>query len=70
MRASLAMIGVARAHAVLAGRNHVSPDDVRAVAVAVLAHRIVDATDGHLPTAREWVRQLLATVPVPPAPVG
>ncbi|MDO6687269.1 MULTISPECIES: AAA family ATPase [unclassified Agarivorans] len=39
-RASIALDKCARAHAWLKGRKHVLPDDVRAVAHAVLGHRI------------------------------
>jgi MoxR-like ATPase len=66
-RASLHLLALARAWAALCGRDHVAPDDVRAVAVPVLAHRVVDATDDELPSARALVAELVATVPVPPA---
>ena len=49
------------------GRDHVAPDDVQAVAVAVLAHRILDATNDDLPTARTWIAEFIRQVPVPPA---
>lgn len=39
-RGSLALMLVARSFAVVAGRDFVTPEDVKAVAVAVLAHRI------------------------------
>lgn len=39
-RASIALDKASRAHAVLNGRDFVDPDDVRAVVVAVLNHRI------------------------------
>jgi MoxR-like ATPase len=65
-RASLQLLAVARGHAVLAGRNHLDPDDVRAVAVAVLAHRIVDSTGDDLPAARHLVAETVAQVRVPP----
>ncbi len=67
-RAALMMVRVARAVAHLEGRDHVTPDDVQAVAVATLAHRIVDATNDDLPLARSWVGEFLASVPVPPSP--
>lgn len=67
-RAALRTVGLAKAHALAAGRDHVRPDDVQAVAVAALAHRIVDATRDHLPTARAWIGDFLQQVPVPPAP--
>ena len=67
-RAAVTLLLVARGHAVVAGRDHVAPDDVQAVAVAVLAHRLVDATNGDLPTARAWVADVVRQTPVPPAP--
>jgi MoxR-like ATPase len=39
-RATLAVVRLARAHAVLAGRSFVIPDDVRSVAPAALRHRL------------------------------
>jgi len=67
-RASLTLVRLARASAAAAGRDFVRPDDVQTVAVAALAHRIVEATGDDLPTARTWIGQILAQVPVPPAP--
>jgi MoxR-like ATPase len=40
-RAAIGLLAAARAHAVIAGRDFVLPDDVKAVAVSVLAHRLV-----------------------------
>jgi MoxR-like ATPase len=40
-RASLSLLRAAKAHAVLNGRPFVTPDDMRRVAVPVLAHRLV-----------------------------
>jgi MoxR-like ATPase len=65
-RASLQLLAVARGHAVLAGRDHLDPEDVRAVAVAVLAHRIVDVTGDDLPAARHLVADIMEQVRVPP----
>jgi MoxR-like ATPase len=64
-RASLAVVKVARAHAILSGRDYVDPEDVKAVAVAVLAHRLVlvDATDRA--AVVDVVRGALGQVPVP-----
>jgi MoxR-like ATPase len=39
-RAGLGLLRAARAHAVLAGRDYASPDDVQAVAGVTLAHRL------------------------------
>ncbi|MEO5724219.1 MAG: MoxR family ATPase [Ilumatobacteraceae bacterium] len=40
-RGSLAMVKLARARAVIGGRDFVTPDDVKGVALAALAHRVV-----------------------------
>ena len=48
-RAGIALLRAARAHALLAGRDHVLPEDVQALFVPVAAHRLVpesDAGDG------------------------
>jgi MoxR-like ATPase len=67
-RAALRTLDLAKARGVAAGRDHVRPDDVQAVAVAALAHRIVDATNESLPLARSWIADFVAQVPVPPDP--
>jgi MoxR-like ATPase len=40
-RAAIGLLASARAHAVISGRGYVIPDDVKAVAASVLAHRLV-----------------------------
>jgi len=40
-RGSLAFLKIARAHAALAGRDYILPDDVKHYATAVLSHRII-----------------------------
>ena len=69
-RSSLTMVRMGRAWALAAGRTYVEPDDIQAVAVAALAHRIVDATNDDLATARVWIANFLAQVPVPPTQVS
>ena len=39
-RASVGLLQAARAHAVVGGRSHVTPDDVQAVVVPAFAHRV------------------------------
>jgi MoxR-like ATPase len=52
-RAAIWVIRCAQAHALLAGRDYVAPDDVKAVAVPCLAHRLVtDDPDGRTAGAR------------------
>lgn len=66
-RGSLALLKVARARAVLAGRDFVTPDDVRSVAVPALAHRVVlraEAWARHV-SADEVVRAIIDRVAAP-----
>ena len=67
-RAAVALYRVAQAAAVIDGRAFVTPDDVKAVAPAVLAHRLVVDLDRslHGATAEGAIAALLASVPVPP----
>jgi MoxR-like ATPase len=44
-RAGIALLRVAKARALADGRDYLSPDDVKAVAVAVLAHRLIVAPE-------------------------
>jgi MoxR-like ATPase len=64
-RASLALLAAARAHAVMAGRAYVAPDDVKAVAAASLAHRLVLGGATDRPAAVAVVDAVLRQVPVP-----
>jgi MoxR-like ATPase len=55
-RATLALVQAAKASAMLGGRPFVAPDDLRAAAPSVLAHRIVMTADAEAePKARERV---------------
>lgn len=47
-RASLALLRAAKAHAFIDGREHVLPDDIKLLAPAVLAHRLVLNPEGEL----------------------
>ena len=69
-RATLQLVRTARAQAALAGRGFVVPDDVQAVAVPVLAHRLLLTPDAQAArrSAADLVRTLLGRLPVP-APV-
>lgn len=65
-RGTLALMRCAKVLAYLEGRNFVTPDDVRALAVPVLAHRIVLGYGaGRSETANEVVKKALDSVPVP-----
>ena len=66
-RAALGLLGAARVHAAAQGRTFVSPDDIKDLAVPVLAHRVLLATESQLRgvTAADAVADLLRTTPVP-----
>jgi MoxR-like ATPase len=64
-RCTLGLLHSARAHAAVAGRTYVTPDDVQAVARATLAHRLVLAGGPDLHASGSLVNQLLERLPVP-----
>jgi len=64
-RASLSLLHAAKAYAAMSGRHFVVPDDVQAVAAAVLSHRIILAGGTDLHASIALVRRLLETTPVP-----
>ena len=66
-RATLALTLAARAHAFLAGRGYVVPQDVKTMAPDVLRHRIVPTYEAEAEDvdADEIVRRVLDGVPVP-----
>jgi MoxR-like ATPase len=65
-RGSINLYRASQAYAALAGRDYVIPDDVKALAVAVLAHRLIVKSQASLrevdPT--QIVREILAAIPV------
>jgi MoxR-like ATPase len=65
-RAAISLIRAAQAYAVLSGRGYVTPEDIQAVAVSCLAHRLViDESDDSIGAARHVVHQVLDAVPAP-----
>ena len=66
-RGTLALMKLARVKAVLDGRDFVVPDDVKAVAVPALAHRLALRPELWVQqvVAEDVIRECLATVPVP-----
>jgi MoxR-like ATPase len=67
-RGSLALLRASRAWALLEGREFVSPDNVKRMALPVLSHRLVmeGAEDGvDREAAEQALREVLDTVPVP-----
>jgi MoxR-like ATPase len=66
-RAGIALLRVAKARALAAGRAFVSPDDVKAVAEAVLSHRLILAPEARSAGlgAHDLVREAVEKTPVP-----
>ena len=68
-RGSLALYALSRGRAALSGRDFVTPDDVKAVAVPALAHRLTLRPELWVQRVRpeDVVREVLETVPTPVA---
>ncbi|HKI93483.1 MAG TPA: MoxR family ATPase [Gaiellaceae bacterium] len=68
-RGSLALLKLSRAKAALAGRDFVVPEDVKAIAVPALAHRLTLRPELWVQRIRgeDIVAEALETVPTPPA---
>jgi MoxR-like ATPase len=68
-RGSLALLKLSRCRAALAGRDYVTPDDVKAIAVPALAHRLTLRPELWVQriSAEDIVSDLLAAVPTPAA---
>jgi MoxR-like ATPase len=66
-RAGLALLRVAKARALVAGRDFVQPDDVKSIAPAVLAHRLILAPEARSAgtDAEDLVRDVVERTPVP-----
>jgi MoxR-like ATPase len=66
-RGSLALYRASQARALLEGRDHVLPEDVRVLAVTVLAHRLMLDTKARYGGARaeQVIEDALESVPVP-----
>jgi MoxR-like ATPase len=71
-RGSLALFRMSQAKAALSGREYVVPDDIKAMAVTALAHRLIVGSAARIREvdAREVVREILGTVPVPGGEMG
>ena len=68
-RGSLALLKLSRCRAALAGRDYVTPEDVKSVAVPALAHRLTLRPELWVQrvSAEDVVRERLNTVPTPAA---
>ena len=67
-RGSLALYSLARARAVLHGRDFVTPEDVKAIAVPALSHRLTLRPELWVQrvSSEQVIRDVLETVPTPP----
>ncbi len=66
-RGSLALLKTSRARAAMSGRSHVLPDDVKAVAVPCLAHRLLLQPDQWVRGVRadQVINEIVGQVPAP-----
>ncbi|MEO6988908.1 MAG: MoxR family ATPase [Aquihabitans sp.] len=64
-RASVGLLRAARAHAVVDGRGHATPDDVQAVVHASFAHRVAVGGTVNTESARRILADLVDGTPVP-----
>jgi MoxR-like ATPase len=66
-RASVAILNSAKAFAALNGRDFVTPEDVKTVALPVLGHRVILTPDKEMEgiTADEVVKQMIDKIEVP-----
>jgi MoxR-like ATPase len=66
-RGSLALFRAGQARAALQGRDHVLPDDIKALAVPILGHRIIVSPAARLRdlSADRIVQEIMYTAPVP-----
>jgi MoxR-like ATPase len=68
-RGAIHLTRAARAHALVDGRDYATPDDIKAVAVNVLSHRVVEkrsraSQDGRAASG-QIIRKILQEIPVP-----
>ena len=64
-RASVGLLHASQAHAIVAGRTYVTPDDVQAVLPAAFAHRVSVGGGVDTDSARAVLAELVARTPIP-----
>jgi MoxR-like ATPase len=65
-RGTIFLVRTAQTRAFLNGRYFITPDDIKAMAVPVLSHRVIPTTRSHgLADARDAIISILSRVPVP-----
>lgn len=71
-RGSLALFRTSQARAAMAGRDHVIPDDVKALAEVTLGHRVILGPQARIKeiSANRLIQNLLNAIPIPGATIG
>lgn len=66
-RGTLALYRACEAYAAMQGRDYVLPDDIKHLAPAVLAHRILTTTRMRLRGSESWaiIQEIIDATPVP-----
>lgn len=65
-RGTIFLVRTAQAEAFLSGREFITPDDIKAMAVPVLSHRVIPASRAQsINESRSAISRILARVPVP-----
>lgn len=66
-RASLALLVASKGFAAIAGRDFVTPEDIKKASAAVLRHRVIVSPEREMEglTAEEIVKQILETIEIP-----
>lgn len=64
-RGAIALYKASQAHAAFMGRDYVQPEDVQAVAVPVLAHRLSSGSRGRAADTEQWLKAIISGVQVP-----
>ena len=63
-RAGIAVLRAAKAHALLDQRDHVAPDDIQAILVQTVAHRLIPLASAGRGRS-EQVRAMIEATPLP-----
>ncbi len=68
-RGSIALYKMGQARAAMSGRDYVTPDDIKALAVVALAHRLIISPSARIKNVdpRALIQEILDSVPVPGA---
>jgi MoxR-like ATPase len=66
-RATINLTLASKAHAFLQGRPYVTPQDIKAIAMDVLRHRIILSYEAEAEekTSEDLIREILQVIPIP-----